>query len=115
MSINPSTPPPKRPRGRPPTLQGAKPKAEVQRAYRERLKASRISPADLADLHERFRVTLLKLELREQEVARLTARNAYLENELRRVEQHNTNILKEVITLKQAAATVSVWSKTRAK
>jgi hypothetical protein len=97
----------------PPTLQGAKPKAEIQRAYRERLKASRLSPADLADLHERFRVTLLKLELREQDVARLTARNAYLENELRRVEQHNTNILKEVITPNQAAP--SVRSKTRVK
>jgi hypothetical protein len=31
---------PKRPRGRPPSPQGAKPRAEVQRAYRERRKAA---------------------------------------------------------------------------
>jgi hypothetical protein len=79
------------------------------------MKARRVSPADLADLQERFRITLLKLELREQDVARLTARNAALETELRRVEQHNLNLLKEVITLKQAAVMTSVRPKTRAK
>src|ERR1700712_688561 len=71
----------------------------------KRLKGSRISPADLTDLQERFRVT----ELREQDVARLTARNA--ETEPRRVEQHNLNLLKEVIPLKQAAAVTSVRPK----
>jgi hypothetical protein len=47
------------------------------------LKGSRISPADLTDLQERFRLT----ELREQDVAWLTARNS--ETELRRVEQQS--------------------------
>jgi hypothetical protein len=54
-------------------------------------------------LRERLRATLLKLDLRDEEVARLTARNAYLEGELKRVEQHNLNILKELIVLKRAA------------
>jgi hypothetical protein len=40
------------------------------------------------------------LELREQDVVRLAARNAELENELKHVEQQNLNLLKEVITLK---------------
>jgi hypothetical protein len=103
MATNPSSPSPKR-RGRPPTPQGAKSQAEIQRAYRERLKASRITPADLADLHERFRVTLLKLELREQDVARLQQRNAYLEGEMKAQEQHHTNSLKEIVMLKQQLA-----------
>ena len=104
MVINAHGPSPKRPRGRPPTPEGAKPRAEIQRAYRERLKASRIPPADLAELHERFRATLLKLELREQDVARLSARNAYLERELQLQEHHHTNALKEIIVLKQQLA-----------
>jgi hypothetical protein len=62
-----------------------------------------MSPAELADLRERFRATLLKLELREQDVARLEQRNAYLEAELRRVEQHNTNLIKEVVVLKRGS------------
>jgi hypothetical protein len=104
MAINQPAPSLKRPRGRPPTPAGAKSKAEIQRAYRERLKASRISPADLADLHERFRVTLLKLELREQDVAQLQQRNAYLESELKLQMQHHTNALKDVVMLKQLLA-----------
>jgi hypothetical protein len=42
----------------------------------------------------------------EQDVARqtLTAHNAFLENELKRVERHNLNILEEMIVLKKAAA-----------
>jgi hypothetical protein len=67
------------------------------------MKTSRISPADLADLRERFRATLLKLELREQDVQRLEARNTYLESELKRAEQHLTNAPKDNIVLKQAA------------
>jgi hypothetical protein len=34
----------------------------------------------------------------------LTAHNAFLENELKRVERHNLNILEEMIVLKKAAA-----------
>jgi hypothetical protein len=66
MATSPPDPSPKRPRGRPPAPEGAKSRAEVQRAYRERVKDSRISPADLADLRERFRDTLLKADLRER-------------------------------------------------
>jgi hypothetical protein len=47
---------------------------------------------------------LVKLELREQDVARLNARNAYLEGELKLLEQHHTNAVKEIVTLKQALA-----------
>jgi hypothetical protein len=46
----------------------------------------------------------LKLELREEDVARLEQRNAYLEGELKLQERHHTNALKEVITLKQQLA-----------
>jgi hypothetical protein len=104
MSINPSASPPKRPRGGPPTSQGANRKRRYSAPYRERLKGSRISPDDLANLHERFRVTLLDLELREQDVARLTERNAYLEGEMKAQEQHHTNSLKEIVMLKQQLA-----------
>jgi hypothetical protein len=37
-------------------------------------------------------------------VARLEQRNAYLEGELRRVEQHDTNTLKDNILLKRQLA-----------
>src|SRR5271168_5127724 len=84
---------PKRPRGRPPSPQGAKPRAEVQRAYRERRKAAgkvlrvidtwtTMTPAEIAEMRERLGNALLQLELRQQDVARLEARNAYLESEL---------------------------------
>jgi hypothetical protein len=46
---------------------------------------------------------VLKLELRDEEVARLTARNHQVENELKRAEQQNLNILKELIVLKRTA------------
>jgi acyl-CoA reductase-like NAD-dependent aldehyde dehydrogenase len=83
---------PKRPRGRPPTPQGAKPQAEVQRAYRERRKAAgkvlrvidtwaEMTPAEIAEMRERLGNALRRLELREQDVARLEARNDYLESE----------------------------------
>jgi hypothetical protein len=44
------------------------------------------------------------LELREQDVARLTERNAYLEGEMKAQEQHHTNSLKEIVMLKQQLA-----------
>ena len=43
----------------------------------------------------------LKLELREEEVARLEQRNAYLEGELKLQERHHTNALQDNIVLKQ--------------
>jgi hypothetical protein len=106
---------PKRPRGRPPSPQGAKPRAEVQRAYRERRKAAgkvlrvidtwtTMTPAEIAEMRERLSNALLQLELRQQDVARLEARNAYLESELKRVEQHHTIALKDNIVLKKQLA-----------
>jgi len=55
-------------------------------------------------MRERLQAALLKLELREQDVARLDARNAHLESELKRLEQHHTNALKEVVVLKRELA-----------
>jgi hypothetical protein len=118
--------PVKPPRGRPPRPGGPTPQAEIQRAYRARLKAAgkivAIVDADvLADqtmfqgIRERLHAALSKLELREQDVARLTARNAYLENELKRVEQHNTNALKEIIVLKQQATAPAARVRPRSK
>jgi hypothetical protein len=52
----------------------------------------------------RLEDTLLKLELREQDVARLEQRNAYLEGELKLQERHHTNALKDNIVLKQQLA-----------
>jgi hypothetical protein len=106
---------PKRPRGRPPSPQGAKPRAEVQRAYRERRKAAgkvlrvidtwtTMTPVEIAEMRERLGNALLELELRQQDVARLEARNAYLESELKRVEQHHTIALKDNIVLKKQLA-----------
>src|ERR1700722_15057591 len=67
---------PKRPRGRPPSPQGAKPRAEVQRAYRERRKAAgkvlrvidtwtTMTPAEIAEMREGLGNALLELELRQ--------------------------------------------------
>jgi hypothetical protein len=47
---------------------------------------------------------LLELGLRQQDVARLEARNAYLESELQRVEQHHTIALKDNIVLRKQLA-----------
>jgi hypothetical protein len=52
----------------------------------------------------RLQGALLKLELREQDVARLEQRNAYLEGELKLQERHHTNALKDNIVLKQQLA-----------
>ena len=128
----PSLPTVTRRRGRPPKPGGRTLQVEVQRAYRARLAAAGkavrvvdtllVSPAlasipgfDPAtqlvcdrdmfeDMREKLRNALLKLELREQDVARLETRNVYLEDELKLQERHHTNTLKEVITLKQQLA-----------
>jgi hypothetical protein len=55
-------------------------------------------------MRDQLHNALLKLEVRQQEVARLETRNAYLECELKLQERHHTNTLKEVITLKQQLA-----------
>jgi hypothetical protein len=55
-------------------------------------------------MRDDLRNTLLKLELREEEVARLEQRNAYLEGELKLQERHHTIALKGNIVLKQQLA-----------
>jgi hypothetical protein len=119
---------PKRSRGRPPRPGGPRPQAEIQRAYRARLKAAgkivAIVDADvLADqtmfenLRERLHAALSKVERCEQDVARLEQRNAYLENELKRIERHHTNAMKDIVVLKQQAAVPAARprAKSRAK
>jgi hypothetical protein len=55
-------------------------------------------------MHDDLHNALLELGLREEEVARLEQRNAYLEGELKLQEQHHTNALKDTIVLKQQLA-----------
>jgi hypothetical protein len=49
---------------------------------------------------------LSKLELRNQDVERLEARNAYLEGELRLEHQHHTNAIKANIVFKKQLAEI---------
>jgi hypothetical protein len=102
-------------RGRPPSPGGPKSPAEIQRAYRARLAAAGkvvklIDPAanpDLAtfvEMRDKLHNASLKLEMREQGVQRLEARNAYLEGELKRAERDHTNALKDNIVLKKQLA-----------
>ena len=129
---SPPAPPAKRRRGRPPKPGGPKPQAEIQRAYRARLAAAgkvfrlvdavSASPAlasipgfeparqlicdrkTYKDMRDNLPSALVKLDVREQDVARLETRNAYLESESKLQERHITNTLKEVITLRQQLA-----------
>jgi hypothetical protein len=55
-------------------------------------------------MRDDLRHVLLKLELAQEDVARLEQRNAYLEGELKLLERHHTNSLKELITLRQQLA-----------
>jgi hypothetical protein len=55
-------------------------------------------------MRERLYNAVLEVERRRDDVARLEARNAYLERELKLQEQHLTNAFREVITLKQQLA-----------
>jgi hypothetical protein len=63
-----------------------------------------MTPAEIAESRERLGNALRQLELRQQDVQRLEACNAYLEAELKRVEQHHTNALKDNIVLKKQLA-----------
>jgi hypothetical protein len=94
------------------SLNGRIPQVEVQRAYRDRLKAAgkvvKLVTADdldrvelVAEMRDKLHDALLKLELREQDNARLQDRVAYLEGELKRVEQHNLNLMKDNIVLRR--------------
>jgi hypothetical protein len=53
---------------------------------------------------ERLHQALLRLENLENDFKRLEQRNAYLEGELKLLERHHTNALKEKILLKQQLA-----------
>jgi hypothetical protein len=90
---------------------------EIQRAYRARLKvagkAVRLvdagfdpaTPATLiAEFRDQLHNTLAKLELREQAVARLEARNRFLESELVRLEREATQAAKDRIIARREAA-----------
>jgi hypothetical protein len=104
-------PSPKRPRGRPPKPEGRLSPAEIQRAYRERKKAATPDLAHhaelrgrLAEAEDQLRTALIKLQLRDEAVARLEQRNAYLEGELRLLEQHHTIALKDKVVLQKQLA-----------
>jgi hypothetical protein len=112
----PPPPPPVR-MGRPPKPGGPMPQTEVQRAYRDRLKAQgkafRLVDADfdpatqaalIAEFRDQLHDTLVKLELREQDVARLDARNRFLESELVRLEREATQAAKDRIIARREAA-----------
>ncbi len=58
----------------------------------------------VAGTRETLHDTLLKLDLREEEVARLRERNTHLESELKLQERHLTNAPKDNIVLKQKLA-----------
>ena len=56
------------------------------------------------EMCDKLHNALLKLELREQDVARLEQRNAYLEGESKLQGQHHVNALKEVALLERELA-----------
>jgi hypothetical protein len=112
---------PKPTRGRPRKPDALTP-AERQRAYRARLAAAGkvvrvvhpgatpefdptihliIDRALFEEQSENYRHAILKLELLEERRAQLQERNAYLESELKRVEQVHNAALKELVSLKQ--------------
>jgi hypothetical protein len=83
----------------------------MQRSYRARLAAAGkivrlgdVAPVELGliqEMRDELHDQALRLERREQDVARLVTRNAYLEGELKLQEQHLTNALKDIVMLKQ--------------
>jgi hypothetical protein len=91
-------------RGRPPKPGGRISQADVQRAYRARLKARLDANCDVEELREALRRTLVRLELREEDVARLRQRNERLEAELATESRHHSVALKEIVVLKQRLA-----------
>ena len=58
----------------------------------------------VASTRDQSHNALSKLELREEEMTRLRARNAYLESELKLQERHLANALKDNIVLKKKLA-----------
>ncbi len=94
--VQPALPTPVKRRGRPPRPGGPTPQAVTQRAYRARLKkdGKTYTLASVLALRDR-------LELREQDVTRLEARNADLEGKLSLQGQYHSDALKEIELLKQ--------------
>ena len=78
------------------------PPSERQKA--KAVDATLAGPGGVQEMRDKIRDLVLKVERREQDVARLTARNAYLESELKMQERHITNALKDNIVLKQQLA-----------
>jgi len=83
--------------------------AERQARYRVAQKAKAVDaalvgPGGFQEMRDSLHDLLLKLERRDQEVARLTTRNAYLGSELKLQERHLTNALKDNVVLKQQLA-----------
>jgi hypothetical protein len=65
-----------RPQGRPGNPDGPqRSAAAMQYDYRARLAATRLTPAEIAAMQERHRDLVLERELRQQDIARLAARN----------------------------------------
>jgi hypothetical protein len=102
-----SAPAVKRPRGRPPKPGGRMSQVEVQRAYRARLAAAG-KVVRIVDAAKPALVSIpdaeFEVERRQQDVARLEQRNAYLEGELILQHQHHTNALKANVVLKKQLA-----------
>jgi hypothetical protein len=92
---------------------GPKLQREILPSYQARLrmagKVARFDPAKqmiidqdvFADMRDKFHNAMLKLELCEQDVARLSRRNTYLEAELKLRMQLHTNAVKENFMFKQ--------------
>jgi len=127
MEQEPSSPIPiKRQRGRPPRPDGATPKAEIQRRYRERLaatgKAVRLidlhaapppfdaethficERATFSEIRDKYHHALSKIGLLEEDRARWQSDCAKAEAELKREEQRHLNTLKDKIMLQQEIA-----------
>jgi hypothetical protein len=96
--------PSKRPRGRPPTPQGARSQAEIQRAYRERKRMATPDPADFAAMRDELHHALSKITLLEEDRARWQADCAKAEAALKQEERRHTNTIKDKIVLQQELA-----------
>jgi hypothetical protein len=89
--------------GRPARPEGPVPQAVYQKRYRARLKEKARLVPDLAtfvQIRDDLRAALVKLQLRAEDVQR----QCHLETELKRLEQHHTDALKEIVLLKRALA-----------
>jgi hypothetical protein len=106
--------PTKRPRGRPPTPEGAKSQAEVQRAYRERQKARTTTfDPDTQVIMSRDRLGRSPLQAAKDEIAYLKADRDRWYNDCLKAEadlklerQFHLNTTKDKIVLQKELATL---------